>query len=88
MYASAKKLKTSCKSDVFANKVGKNSRHFVGIFNKTIIPLALFFFFLTVGYNMMIANSALRASIQRSSSDFTFGSEETQGVCCNNLFVV
>ena len=38
-------------------KVGKNSRYFVGVFNKTIIPLAL------VGYEMIIANSALRASL-------------------------
>ena len=30
---------------------------FVGVFNKTIIPLAL------VGYEMIIANSALRASL-------------------------
>ena len=36
---------------VFRNKVGKNSRYFVGVFNKTIIPLAL------VGYEMIIANS-------------------------------
>jgi len=33
------------------NKVGKNSRYFVGDFNKTIIPLAF------VGYEMIIANS-------------------------------
>ena len=39
---------------VFTNRVGKNSRYFVGVFNKTIIPLAL------VGYEMIIANSALR----------------------------
>ena len=26
---------------IFTNKVGKNSRYFVGVFNKTIIPLAL-----------------------------------------------
>ena len=32
-------------------------RDFVGVFNKTIIPLAL------VGYEMIIANSALRASL-------------------------
>ena len=32
-------------------KIGKNSRYFVGVFNKTIIPLAL------VGYEMIIANS-------------------------------
>ena len=31
--------------------VGKNSRYFVGVFNTTIIPLAL------VGYVMIIANS-------------------------------
>ena len=31
--------------------------HFGGVFNKTIIPLAL------VGYEMVIANSALRASL-------------------------
>ena len=45
------KLKTSWKSDVFPNKVGKNSRYFVGVFNKKIIPLAL------VGYEMIIPNS-------------------------------
>ena len=39
---------------VFTNRVGKNSRYFVGVFNKTIIPLAL------VVYEMIIANSALR----------------------------
>ena len=38
------------------------------------------FIFLTVGYKMIsIANSALRASIHKSSSDFKSGSEETQG---------
>ena len=47
------KLKTSRKSVVFANKVGKNSQYFVGVFNKTIIRLAL------VGYEMIIANSAI-----------------------------
>ena len=41
----------------FSNKVGKNSRYFLGVFNKTIIPLAL------VGYEMIIANSALRTSL-------------------------
>ena len=51
------KLKTSGKSVVFTNKVGKNSRYFVGVFNKTIIPLAL------AGYVMIIADSALRASL-------------------------
>ena len=45
------KLKTSCKSVVFTNKVGSNSRYFVGVFNKAIIPLKL------VGYEMIIANS-------------------------------
>ena len=32
-------------------KAGKNSRYFVGVFNKTIIALAL------VGYEMIIANA-------------------------------
>ena len=32
-------------------KAGKNSRYYVGVFNKTIIPLAL------VGYEMIIANA-------------------------------
>ena len=41
-------------SVVFTNKVGKNSRYFVGVSNKTIIPLAL------VGYEIIIPNSALR----------------------------
>ena len=44
-------LKTRRKSVVFINKVGKNSRYFVGVFKK-IIPLAL------VGYKVIIANSA------------------------------
>ena len=44
-------FKTSWKSVVFTNKVGKKSRYFVGVFNKTIIPLALF------EYEMIIANS-------------------------------
>ena len=39
------------KSDVLTNKVGKNSRYFVDVFNKTIILLEL------VGYEMIIANS-------------------------------
>ena len=47
------KLKTSWKSAVFTNKVSKKN-YFVGVFNKTIIPLAL------VGYEMIIANSALK----------------------------
>ena len=37
--------------------VGEIQRDSVGVFNKTIIPLAL------VGYEMIIANSALRASL-------------------------
>ena len=40
------KLKTSWKSVGFTNKVGKNSRYFVSVFNKTIIQLAL------VGYEL------------------------------------
>ena len=52
------KIKTSWKSVVFTNKVGKNSRYcFVGVFDKTIILLAF------VGYEMIIAISALRASL-------------------------
>ena len=52
------KIKTSWKSVVFTNKVGKNSRYcFVGVFDKTIILLAL------VGYEMIVAISALRASL-------------------------
>ena len=35
------KLKTNWKSIVFTNKVGKNSRYFMGVFNKTVFPLAL-----------------------------------------------
>ena len=51
------KLKTSWKSVVFTNKVGKNSRYFVGVFNKTIIPLAL------VGYEMIVANEARKSQL-------------------------
>ena len=36
------KLKTSGESVVFTNTVGKNSRYFVDIFNKAIIPLTPF----------------------------------------------
>ena len=43
------KLKIGCFNKL--NKVKKNSRYFVGVFNKTIFPLAL------VGYEMIIANS-------------------------------
>ena len=42
---------------VFTNKGGKNSWNFVGVFNKTIIPRVL------IGYEMIIANSALHASL-------------------------
>ena len=45
------KLRTSLKSIVFTNKVGKNSRYFLGVFNKTVVPLVL------VGCEMIIANS-------------------------------
>ena len=58
-------IRVCWKSIVFANKVGKNSRYFVGIFNKTIIPLVL------VGYEMIIANSALRVSLGTTMSDPT-----------------
>ena len=52
------KLKTSWKLVVFTNTVGKNCQYFVGVFNKAIIiPLVL------VGYEMIIANWALRASL-------------------------
>ena len=56
------KLKTSRKSVVFTNKVGKSSRNFVGVFNKTIIPLAL------VGYENIMAKSVLRASLATTIS--------------------
>ena len=36
--------------------IGKNSRYFVGIFNKAIIPLVL------IGYEIIIANSVLCTS--------------------------
>ena len=45
------KLEISRKSVVFTNKVEKNSRYFVGVFNKTIMPLPL------VRFDMIIANS-------------------------------
>ena len=52
------KIKNKLKIGCFANKVGKNSRYcFVGFLDKTIIVLAL------VGYEMIIAISALRASL-------------------------
>ena len=43
--------------------VGEIQRDFVGVFNKTIIPLAL------VGYEMIIANSAIRVSLRQSLPD-------------------
>ena len=51
------KIKNKLKG-CFTNKVGKNSRYFVGVLNKTVIPLAL------LGYEMIpvIANSVLHAS--------------------------
>ena len=42
---------------VFTNKGGKNSLNFVGVFNKTIIPRVL------IGYEMIIANSTVHASL-------------------------
>ena len=69
------KLKTSCKSFVFPSEVGKSSRYFVGGFNKTIISLAL------VGYETVIAISALRASLSRSISYPT----RTRGIIVNYL---
>ena len=43
--------------------VGEIQRDFVGVFNKTIIPLAL------VGYEIIIANSALRVSLRQYLPD-------------------
>ena len=51
------KTKNKLKKVLFANKVGKNAPYFVGVFNKTIIPLML------VVYDMIIATSALCASL-------------------------
>ena len=51
------KIKNKMKIGWFTNKVGTISQYFVGIFNRIIIPLAL------VGYEMIIANSVLRASL-------------------------
>ena len=44
-YTRLLKIENMLKSVVFTNTVGKNSRHLVGVFNKTITPLAL------VGYD-------------------------------------
>ena len=48
-FASAEKWQAE--NRLFYNEIEKNSRYFVGVFNKTIFPLAL------VGYGMIIANS-------------------------------
>ena len=60
------KIKNKLKIGCFTNKVGKNSRYFVGVFIKTIIPLAL------VGYEMIIANEPryLPSHIQRTLAYF------------------
>ena len=58
-------IRVCWKSIVFANKVGKNSRYFLGILNKKIIPLVL------AGYEMIIANSELRASLVTTISSST-----------------
>ena len=52
------KIRNKLKIGRITNKVRKNSRYFVGVLNKTVIPLAL------LGYEMIpvIANSALPAS--------------------------
>ena len=67
------KFKNKLKTIVLKNKVGKNSRYFVGVFNKTIIPLAL------VGYEMIIAKSALRTSLPITISYPT----RTRGIIVN-----
>ena len=51
------KTKNKLKKVLFTNKVGKNATYFVGVFNKTIIPLML------VVYEMIIATSALCDSL-------------------------
>ena len=51
------KIKNKLKSVVFTNNVGKNSRYFVCVFNKTVIPLAL------VGYEMLRALLAIFISL-------------------------
>ena len=47
---------------VLTNKVKTNSRYFVGVFSKTITLLAL------VGYEIIIANSSLRAWLPTTNS--------------------
>ena len=49
------KIKNKLKIGCFTNKVGRNSRYFVGVFNETIISLAL------VGYEMIVTSAALGA---------------------------
>ena len=65
LYASTQEWKANRKSVVLTNKVGKpDSRYFMGVFNKTIIPLAL------VGYEMISANEALRASLLATTTKY------------------
>ena len=52
-------------SVVLTNKVKTNSRYFLGVFSKTIILLAL------VGYEIIIANSSLRAWLPTTISSHT-----------------
>ena len=59
------KIKNKMKIGWFTNKVGKVTRYFVGVFNRIIIPLAL------VGYEMIIENSVLRASLANTMSYLT-----------------
>ena len=56
-YTRLLKIKDRMKIGWFTNKVGKISQYFVGVFNRIIIPLAL------VGYDMIIANTVLHASL-------------------------
>ena len=51
------KIKNKMKIGWFTNIVGKISQYFVSVFNRIIVPLAL------VRYEMIIANSVLRASL-------------------------
>ena len=53
------KIKNKLKIRCFTNKVAKNSRYFVGVFNKTIILLAL------VGYGTRLIDYLL-PHIQRA----------------------
>ena len=58
LYASAQNWKPAENRLLLQMKVGKNSRYFVGVFSKTIIPLAI------VRYEMIIANEARTISYQ------------------------